>query len=161
MKLGLALIAWVAAAGALVAAQPDERRLRQREIAGWLVEDVAESDGGRLVRLSRSAEGARMQFTAVFWRGNDGRIQTYLVERSDCTSGEELDRHVVPRAAALRARFATALAECALSPRRFALALRGLERAYALAASWADEAEAATAAEIQAIIDYGNDAGPR
>jgi hypothetical protein len=164
MKLrhALALFASLAAAnGAILAAQPDERRLRHRAVAGWLVEDIAESDGGQLVRMSRTAQGARMQFVAVFWRGNDGRIQSMLVERSDCTNGEELGRHVVPAAAALRALFAASLADCALPPRRIAEALRGLERAYALAASWADEAEAATAAEVQAIIDYGNSAEPR
>lgn len=143
--------------GAILAAQPDERTIRQREVAGWLVEDVAESDGGQLIRLTRRAAGARLQFLAAFWRGNDGRIQSMLVERSDCTNGEELGRHAVPEARELRALFAAALADCALPPRRIAAALAGLEPAYALAASWADEAAAATAAEIRAIIDHGRE----
>ena len=159
-RLAFAVLASLAAAGALLAAQPDERVTRQRTIAGWLVEEIAESDGGRLVRLSRRAEGARMQFTAVFWHGNDGRIQSVLVERSDCTNGEELGRHEVPEAAALRAQFAALLADCAVPSRRRGAALAGLERAYALASAWADEAEAATAAEAAAIADYGSDPNP-
>ena len=144
-----------AAAGSLLAAQPDPVVTRSRELAGWLVEQRAESDGGRLVSLSRRAEGARMQFQTVFWHGNDGRIQAMLVERSDCTNGEEFGRHDVPDAAALRALFETALADCALPPRRIEAALTGLEPAYALAAAWADEAAAVTAAEAAAIADYG------
>ncbi|MGQ0590414.1 MAG: hypothetical protein ACT4N8_12945 [Sphingosinicella sp.] len=144
------------AGGAILAAQPDSRLTRQREVSGWLVEEVAESDGGSMVRMSRTAGGARLQFSAVFWRGNHGRIQAVLVERSDCTNGEEIGRHVVLEAPALRALFAAALEDCAVSPRRIEAALAGIEPAYALAAAWADEAAAATAAEAQAIADYGN-----
>ena len=145
------------ASGALFAAQPDEQVTRHRAVAGWQVEEIAESDGGRLVRLTRSAQGARLQFTAVFWHGNDGRIQAWLVERSDCANGDEFGRHEVPAAARLRALFAATLAECALPPRRIGAALAGLERAYALAARWADEAAAATAAEAEAIANHGAD----
>ena len=42
-----------------------------------------------------------------------------------------------------------------VAPRRIEAALAGLERAYALTAAWADEAAARTAAEAQAIADYG------
>jgi hypothetical protein len=120
---------------------------RQRIVAGWRVEDVAEQDGGRLVRLHRAAAGYRMQFQASFWRGNDGRIQTTLVEHSDCTNGEELGRHAAPRAAEIRALLARHLADCGASPRLAARLLRGLEPAWRLASAWADAAEAAARAE--------------
>jgi len=120
---------------------------RQRTIAGWRVEDVAEQDGGRLVRLHRAAAGYRLQFQAAFWRGNDGRIQTTLVEHSDCTNGEELGRHAAPRAAEIRALLARHLADCGASPRLAARLLRGLEPAWRLASAWADAAEAAARAE--------------
>ena len=149
-------LAGALAGGAALAGQPDELETRQRTVSGWRIAEVAESDGGRVVRLSREAEGARLQFTAVFWHGNDGRIQSVLVERSDCTNGEELGRHEVPDATALRALFTAALADCALPPRRIAAALAGLKPAYTLAAAWADEAATATAAEAQAIADYGS-----
>lgn len=139
------------------AAQPDEHPIRHRAVSGWQVDYVAETDGGRVVRLSRRAGDARLHFHAAFWHGNDGRIQAMLVERSDCTNGEEIGRHVVLEARTLRALFATALADCAVPPRRIAAALRGLESAYALAASWADEAAAATTAEAEAIDAYGRD----
>jgi hypothetical protein len=158
MNLRLAFVlaaALAAGSGAILAAQPDELVTRHRRVAGWQIEEVAASDGGRVVRMSRNAEGARLQFAAVFWHGNDGRIQTILVERSDCTNGEEIGRHVVPEARALRSLFTAALGSCAVPPRRIAAALAGIEPAYALAAGWADEAAAATAAEARGIADYG------
>jgi hypothetical protein len=120
---------------------------RQRIVAGWQIEDVAEQDGGRLVRLYRAAGGYRLQFQAAFWRGNDGRIQTILVEHSDCTDGDELGRHAAPRAAEIRALFARHLADCGASPRLAARLLRGLGPAWRLASAWADAAEAAARAE--------------
>lgn len=138
----------------LVLAQPGGGD-RSRTVGGWLVEDRAEQDGGRLVRLSRSAGGARIQYSAAFWRGNDGRIQALLVERSDCTDGEELGRHGVSDARRVRAILAGLLERCAVSPRRIGAALAGFERAYALALDWARAAEAATAAEAGATADHG------
>ena len=120
---------------------------RQRTVAGWHIEDEAEQDGGRLVRLHRNAGGYRMLFQAAFWRGNDGRIQTVLVEHSDCTNGDELGRHAVPRAAEIRALLARHLADCGASPSRIAWLLRGLEPAWRLASAWAAAAEAAARAE--------------
>ena len=120
---------------------------RQRTVAGWRVEDVTEQDGGRVVRLHRAAAGYRLQFQAAFWRGNDGRIQTTLVEHSDCTNGDELGRHAAPRAAEIRALLARHLADCGASPRLAARLLRGLEPAWRLASAWADAAEAAARAE--------------
>ena len=129
----------------LLAAAPHPDR--QRTVAGWRVADLAEQDGGRLVRMDRAAGGYRMQFQATFWRGNDGRIQTTLVEHSDCTNGEELGRHVRPRAAEIRALLARHLADCGASPRLTARLLRGLESAWRFASAWADAAEAAARAE--------------
>lgn len=149
-----ALALLLAAGGAArLAAQPDRVEIRHRQVAGWLVEAFAESDGGRLVRMSRIAQGARLQFEAAFWRGNDGSIRAMLVERSDCTNGEEIGRHIVLEAPALRALFAAALADCAVPPRGIEAALGGIDAAYALTRAWADEAEAATAAEARAIAD--------
>ncbi|HEV2815843.1 MAG TPA: hypothetical protein VGW40_01270 [Allosphingosinicella sp.] len=129
---------------------------RHRTVAGWRVEDVAEQDGGRLVSMRRDALGYHIQFHAAFWRGNDGRIQTTLVEHSDCTNGDELARR--PAAAAeVRALLARHLADCAAAPGRIALLLRGFEPAWRLASAWAAEAEAATAAEAAAIAEHGRD----
>jgi hypothetical protein len=130
---------------------------RQRRVAGWLVEDVAEQDGGRLIRMRRAASGYRLYFQAAFWRGNDGRIQTVLVEHSDCTNGDELGRHAVPRVEEIRALLARHLADCGAAPARIAAALHGIGPAYGLASAWAADAEAATAAEAAAIADEGRD----
>ena len=113
--------------------------------------------------MRRQADSAHIRFTVAFWRGNDGRIQATLVERSDCTDGEELGRHAVPEPAALRALLAHHLATCAVARERIASALAGFEAAYALLRTWADEAEAATRAEAAAIAAYGaeNEFGQR
>jgi len=52
---------------------------RQRTVAGWRVEDVAEQDGGRLVRLHRAAAGYSMQFI-LFGRNTSGTM--YLFDQA-------------------------------------------------------------------------------
>ena len=89
--------------GGALAAQ--HRGDRQRTVGGWIVEDKAEDDGGRVVELRRVSGTIHIRYTAAFWRGNDGSIQTTMVERSDCGNGEEIGRHVILDARALRAIF--------------------------------------------------------
>src|SRR6187399_2981039 len=75
---------------------------RHRSVEGWRVEDVAEDDGGRLVRMTRTAGGWRLEFYAAFWRGNDGIIrQLSAVGPAECGNIELLDRHRTPAAAEL------------------------------------------------------------
>jgi hypothetical protein len=148
-SLGCAAAALILA-GAALAARAHNDENRRRAVAGWIVEERAEEDGGRVVELRRETGGIHIRYSASFWRGNDGRIQTFLVERSDCTNGDEIGRHVVLRAPALRALLARALAACAVPPRRVAALLGGLEPAYAFTLAWARHAEAATAAEAAA-----------
>ena len=138
-------------AGAAFAVPPRQYGNRHRAVAGWIVEERAEEDGGLLVEMRRETGGIHIRYSASFWRGNDGRVQTTLVEHSDCTNGDEIGRHVVLRAPALRSMFVRALAACAVPPRRVAALLGGLEPAYALTLVWARHAEAATAAEAAAI----------
>lgn len=151
-----ALLAAALCAGTAWAAEPVQGD-RSRTIRGWLVEDRAEPDGGRLVQLSRTTQGLRLQYSAAFWRGNGGRLHSTLVERSDCTAGESLDRNAVPDAKAVRALLTAHLAECAAPSRRIEAALRGLEPAYALAQAWARDADAAIAAEAAAIAEHGRE----
>jgi hypothetical protein len=139
----------------LVAAAPPYPD-RHRSIAGWQIEDLAEQDGGRLVRMRRDARGYGIRFEAAFWRGNQGRMQTTLVEHSDCTNGDVPDRHTA-RAAEVRALLAGHLAGCGAAPARIGLLLRRFESAWRLASAWAADAEAATTAEAAAIADYGRD----
>ena len=126
-------------------------------VAGWQVEDLAEQDGGRLVRMRRESGGYRLQFQAAFWRGNAGRIQATLVEYSDGTNGDTIARDARPRVAEIRALLTRHLGDCGASRSRIAAALRGIEPAYRLASAWADEAEAATAAEAEAIANEGSE----
>ena len=153
-SLGAAAAAALVLVGAPLAA-PESGGNRRRAVAGWIVEDRAEQDGGRLVELRRDLGAIHLRYSAAFWRGNDGRVQSVLVERSDCTNGEEIGRHEIVTARDLRVLFARALADCAVPPRRIALLLSGLEPASALALRWGAEAEVATAAEAAAIAAYG------
>jgi len=149
-----ALLLAALGAGAIAAAGPPSGD-RQRMVRGWLVEDVAESDGGRVVRMTRTSGPYRLEYHAAFWRGNDGTIQHLSAIGADCGRSEELDRDPIYHVSEIRARFAAALAECAAPPRAVRAALSGLDPAYALARAWSWEANSATAAEAAAIANYG------
>jgi hypothetical protein len=151
-----ALLAAALAAGTASSGAPAQRD-RSRTIKGWLIEDVSEQDGGRLVQLSRTTHGLRLQYSAAFWRGNGGRIHSTLVERSDCTAGETLDRNAVPDPKAMRTLLTAHLTECAVPPRQIQAALRGFDLAYAIAQEWARDADAATVTEAAAIAEHGRE----
>ena len=87
-------------------------------IEGWTVIDIAQEDGGRLVRLSRKTRGVRIQYSATFWRGNGGALRSTLVERSDCTAGETLPRGAEPDSATVRSHLAAHLAVYTAAARR-------------------------------------------
>ena len=58
---------WVsslASAALLVAAQqgPDSRQLRRAAVGGWDVTDTADSDGGRLVELTRDGRTFSLRY---------------------------------------------------------------------------------------------------
>src|SRR4051812_20156640 len=127
--------------GAALAARPNPVPDRHRAVAGWTVERHAEDDGGYQVTLRRDAGTIHLHYSAAFWRGNDGRIQSVMVERGDCSDGDEIGRHILLRARALRAMFARILAVCAVPSARAAAMLRGLEPAYALTLAWSRDAE--------------------
>jgi hypothetical protein len=152
--LGCATAALLLTSNILVA-RPAGAPNRHRVVAGWTVDRHAEEDGGYLVTLRRDAGPIHLRYTAAFWRGNDGRIQSMMVERGDCGNGEEIGRHILLPARALRGMFASILAECAVPPARIRDLLAGLEPAYALTLAWSRGAEQATAAEAAAIANYG------
>ena len=151
LVLGCAAASLLLAGAALATPVPD----RHRAVAGWMVERHAEDDGGYVVTLRREAGTIHLLYTAAFWRGNDGRIQSMMVERGDCGNGEEIGRHILLPARALRGMFARILAECAVPSARVAALLRGIEPAYAVTLAWSREAERATADEAAAIAAYG------
>ena len=130
-----ALLLAALAAGTIVAAKPGAGD-RQRIVRGWLVEDLAEEDGGRLVRISRTSGPWRLEYHAAYWRGNDGVIQRVSALGPGCGGDEELDRHLIFHVVEIRKRLTAALAQCPAPPRAVRAALRGLEPAYALARAW-------------------------
>jgi hypothetical protein len=134
------------AAGAAAAARPAHPRDRHRTVQGWRVEDKAEEDGGRLVRLARTSGPYRLEYQAAFWHGNDGVIRRVSALGEACGDDEALDRHRSYPASEIRARLEAALARCAAPPRAVRAALRGLEPAYALALAWEQEAAQASRA---------------
>ena len=146
------------AAAALAQPFPPEPPDRRRNLGGWLVEHVGEEDGGRIVRMSRERDGIRLEYDAVFWRGNYGIYMHSAAKRPGLSCGTDQWRQAwgttVP-AEAVRARLAAHLADCGTAPAQVAAALQGFEPAFRLAARWVRQAEALTAAEIQAIVDYG------
>ena len=140
-----ALLLAALASGAIAAARPAYPRDRHRIVQGWLVEDVAEEDGGRLVRIARTRGPYRLEYQAAFWRGNDGVIRRVSALGAGCGSDEALDRHARYPVREIRARLTAALAQCAARPSAVRAALRGLEPAYALALIWERDAARAEA----------------
>ena len=154
----LCLLPLLAAGSASAQGDPDKRVERHRTIAGILVEDVAESDGGTLVRLSRRGRGYSFEYFLEFWRGNGGVVVGASFARGECRSGEGSSIQPTEAAmvrAALDARLADYLAECPLPPRREAALRRALDAAWPTFSLWSSEALAAVEAENQAIVDHG------
>lgn len=145
LTLSGALLLVTLATGAIVAAQPRVAD-RQRIVQGWRVEDLAEEDGGRLVRMTRTSGPYRLEYHAAFWHGNDGVIRRVSAIGESCGNDEELDRRLRYNAREIRARLTAALAQCAAPKSAVRAALRGLEPAYALAMAWDREAAVAKAA---------------
>ena len=158
LRSGLCVLPLLAGSAALAQGDPDERVERRRTIAGSLVEDVAESDGGTLVRLSRRGRGYSFEYYLEFWRGNGGVVVGASLARGECRSGEASSIRPTEEAmlrAALDARLADYLAECPLPPRREAALRRALDAAWPTFSLWSREALAAVEAENQAIADHG------
>ena len=148
--------------------QPEDQR---RAVGGWLVEHLAESDGGRIVRMTRVHDDRVLEYYVSFWRGNGGPLSHASIgSGADCgTSGDwrrdpasdiwraEDDLPGVTRT--VRATFAQALAACGATPEEITATLAGFENAFALAAEWSEVGRLATLAEIDAIANYGRQAG--
>lgn len=151
----------VAAAAAGLYAQPfDPVEDRRRAVGDWLIEHVGEEDGGRLVRMSRERDDYRVEYSRAFWRGNAGPVHGASVMRLNGLCGgfdSPQDPAAAVPAATIRAELADQLARCGVADAEAAAALEGFERAYALVSEWAQQAAAITAAEAQAIADYGMD----
>lgn len=146
--------------------QPEDQR---RAVGDWLVEHMAESDGGRIVRMTRVHNDQVLEYHVAFWRGNGGPVSHVSVERAGqgCGGGDwrrdsrsdiwraEDDVPGVTRT--VRASFASALAECGAAREEVSAALAGFEPAFRLAADWTEVGRLATLAEIEAIENYGRD----
>ncbi|HEY0326510.1 MAG TPA: hypothetical protein VGC46_11145 [Allosphingosinicella sp.] len=161
--MGLSLV--LAAAGLLVAAQPDadQRVVRRSVVDGWTVTDIAESDGGRIVELGRDGRTFSIRHHAIFWRGNGGERRGTLFSYSDCSSGGDetpVDARRRPDSADFRRQFQDYFAECGVGRSEQARLLRGLDRAYCLFDRWTAEAAAATANENARIAAYGSGRRP-
>ncbi len=156
------LLAAAFAGGSCLAAQPfAEVEDRRRAVGDWLVEHVGEEDGGRLVRMTREGDDHNVEYRIGFWRGNAGPVRGGTVMRLNGVCGDyesPVDPAPLP-AEAVRAELADRLAACGVAGAQAAATLQGLERAYALVTEWAEAAAAVTAAEAEAVADYGLDMG--
>lgn len=150
-----ALLAAATASAALLAAQPfDPPPDRRRAVGDWLVEHVGEEDGGRIVRMSREGEGFELSHRSAHWRGNRHPYRGGSVRWHGCSRGGEEGQADALTAAEVRALLSDWLAECDASPGEAGALLDGFERAFALTVEWNGDAQMATEAEVQAIIDY-------
>ena len=139
---------------------PDSRLISRRTIDGTRVEAIAESDGGRLVRLRRKGAGYAFEYHLEFWRGNGGVVVGATFRSGKCRSGDASAIQPTEEAmarSALDYRLGEYLRECPLSLARGAALRRSLDAAWPAFSSLAQQALAATVAENQAIADYGKE----
>lgn len=128
-------------------------------IASARVEAIAESDGGRLVRIRRKGSGYRFEYYLEFWRGNGGVVIGATFRSGECRSGEA--DAIVPyedgmARAMLDFRLGDYLRECPLPPVREAELRRSLAKAWPAFSALAERALADTRAENVAIEKYGS-----
>jgi hypothetical protein len=141
--------------------EPDSRET-SRSVAGWRVRDVAESDGGRLVILSRRGPGWRFDYQLNFWRGNGGIYVGATFQRGACRSGDAEMLRPAEEAlarASLDGWLRDYLGECPLPAAEEARMRRSLDAAWPVFAARAAEADAAMRAENEAIENYGREPG--
>jgi len=145
----------VQAAGPL---DPDSRIVSSTTVEGVVVDRVAESDGGRLVRMRRGGHGYRFEYLLEYWRGNGGVVVGATFRRGDCRSGDAgviLPTGEAMARATLDFRIGEYLRECPLSPAREGALRRSLDAAWPAFSALARQALAETDAENRAIADYG------
>ena len=159
--LALAAASLVALGGAaLVAAQPTwETGERRRAVGDWLVEDVVDPGHGWDVSLRREADEYSLSYLIRLNALEGGSpVEVFEVVRLNCGQGGgeaiEGGRNYGERDR-VRARLVEYLVRCELPPEEAEAALEGFERAFALAAGWAD----ARAAEIAANQAAGSPDG--
>jgi len=149
LLLALALLAPLAAPPAFA---------RTETIAGWRITSGGSGDGGYMARLTRRTRGWSYSHYIEYWRGNGGVVMSDEFRRGRCRSGDE--SAIVPldlgtSRSSFDQRLASYLRECPL-PRAEAAALRrSLARAWPRFLRQARRAEAAMAAELRAIENYG------
>lgn len=149
-----------AAASPAAARDSDSRPLSRRTIASVTIEAIAESDGGRLVRMRRKGARYAFEYHLEYWRGNGGVVVGAAFRSGKCRSGEA--DAIVPyeqgmARAMLDSRLGDYLRECPLPPARQAELRRSLDAAWPAFLALAEDARAAIDAENQAIADYGKE----
>jgi hypothetical protein len=158
LSAAAALAACVATGGAAQPLDRDSRVLVERIVAGFRMQSIMESDGGRLVRMRRSGRGYAFEYSLEFWRGNGGVVIGARLRRGACRSGDAdaiqpTDDAMAP--AALDSRLGEYLRECPLTRMREAELRRSVSAAWPAFSALAQTALAATIAENRAIENYG------
>lgn len=132
----------------------------RRTVAGVRIERIAESDGGRLVRMWRNGSGYRLEYSLEFWRGNGGVVVAATFRRGKCRSGDASAIQPTEEAmarATLDFRIGEYLRECPLTAAREKGLRRSLDAAWPAFSALARQALAETIAENRAIADYGKE----
>lgn len=146
-RFGLAAaLILLALAPVALSAQSDERR---RAVGDWLVEDVYDDGGGRILRLSRETGDYRLDYHLNLGP-NDAAYgsQGFLVWRLNCGQGGE--ESIAGGLAGVEAadagrRLTDYLTRCETPDADAAELMDGFDRALALAVEWGAETEATAA----------------
>lgn len=137
---------------------PDSRIVSSRIVEGVRIERIAESDGGRLVRMRREGRDYSLEYLLEFWRGNGGVVVGATFRSGKCRSGDASGIQPTDKAmarATLDLRLGDYLRECPLAPARERRLRRSLDAAWPAFSALARQALDEMTAENQAIEDYG------
>jgi hypothetical protein len=169
-RLALLLVALLAAGPGPALASPRHTYLipdQRRVVQGWHVSNLAEDDGGRLVRMTRRVGRYVLVYDISFWRGNPGPLAQACVGPANgepCVNNQwpgddgpnpwRPQTNLAARSRAVRATFTEGLAGGHVAPGRVAAAKRGFDSAFALTARWAELSRRSTLAEMDWILRH-------
>jgi hypothetical protein len=113
---------------------------RREEVAVWQIEDIDASNDLRIVRLSRSTGGLKVEYHSVLTPGSPFYGDNIDVRRGDCQRSGYNSSGVGfadPAGAAMRQQLTQAVTACGATPQEMASALAGFTEAFDRLASWA------------------------
>jgi hypothetical protein len=115
---------------------------RSRVVAGWVLTDRSEEDGGRLIGMAKSGRNWRLEHSFNLWHGNGGVYVGATFRWRECRSGEvegafPWDEPITTETMAGRTR--DYMEECGLNRAQQREVLAGLGKALVQVRQWIED----------------------